>query len=85
MTMLCVVFPRKSCPNFQDVDSNSLSVKDRIKAFEFFQNDQDVKLRDGSKPKRKKPTSKAFDDFESQGILIGFVSIFWSLLIQILS
>ncbi len=54
---------------------NKLSVKERIKAFETREGDAhtDVKLRDG-KPKRKKPTSKAFEEFESQGILIGFVS-----------
>ena len=35
---------------------------------------------DGGRPRKKKPKSRAFEDFESAGILIGFVSIlvFWS-------
>ena len=51
-----------------------MSVRDRIKAFESHGSITDAKLRDGSKPRRKKPKSQAFEDFESQGILIAFVS-----------
>ncbi len=56
-----------------------MSVRDRIAAFEAKKSDvHDVRMRgdagDAGKPRRKKPKSKAFEDFESQGILIGFVS-----------
>ena len=32
-------------------------------------------MREGIKPRKNKPTSKAFTEFESKGILIGFVSL----------
>ena len=54
--------------------NKEVSVKDRIKAFESKNDSLDVKLRDDGKPRKKKPKSKAFEDFENQGILIGFVS-----------
>ncbi len=57
------------------IHAQEVSVKDRIKAFETKGTHLDVKLRDDDgKPRKKKPKSKAFEEFESQGILIGFVS-----------
>ena len=54
-------------------EQKAISVKDRIKEFEAPPSHEAVR-RDDSKPKRKKPKSKAFEDFETSGILIGFVS-----------
>ena len=55
-------------------DVEAVSVKDRVKAFEGSagangSQDQDLK------PKKKKPQSKAFAEFENTGLIIGFVSI----------
>ena len=36
---------------------------------------QVVNKRDGSKPGKKKPKSKAFEEFESSGIIIGMVRL----------
>ena len=62
------------CSVLRASQNKEVSVKDRIKAFESKNDHLDVKLRDDGKPRKKKPKSKAFEDFESQGILIGFVS-----------
>ena len=55
-------------------EQNVMSVKDKIRAFETRNQQPDVRLRETATPKRKKPMSKAFEDFEREGILIGYVS-----------
>ena len=52
-----------------------ISVKDRIKALETKPKDGVNKPADPPRQKRTKPHSKAFEEFESKGIIIGFVSI----------
>ena len=74
-----LLFSRKS--HSKDSDDNTsapASVKDRIRAFEAplpAPRQGEVKVREGIKPRKNKPTSKAFTEFESKGILIGFVSL----------
>ena len=57
------------------------SIAAKIQAFEKTPDSSDSILRDGTRPKKKKPTSKAFEDFESKGIIIGFVSS-WGLFLN---
>lgn len=55
-------------------EDNAISVKDRVQKFERkspADSDIVVNKRDGSKPGKKKPRSKAFEEFESSGIIIG--------------
>ena len=51
-------------------------MKDRISAFECTSSAKPVQTqgKDALKPKKKKPSSKAFQEFERSGIIIGFVS-----------
>lgn len=54
------------------VPDPNVSVKDRIKSFEA---SRDFVARPSEdKPRRKKPQSEAFEQFEANGILIGYVS-----------
>lgn len=54
-----------------------MTVAERIRVFEKSKlgsvGKKEVKLRE--KPRKKKPHSKAFDEFEHTGVLIEFVSI----------
>ena len=64
------------------------SVKDRVNKFEGkvpADGDKVVKRREGSSTagKKKKPKSKAFEEFESSGIIIGMVCVLsWQYLIM---
>ena len=51
-------------------DSDAASVKERISQFTG-NNNSELLTSEYSKPKRQRPTSKAYEMFESQGIMIG--------------
>jgi len=59
-------------------EDNVISVKDRVRKFERKtppDPDMVVNKREGAKPGKKKPRSKAFEEFESSGIIIGMVCV----------
>lgn len=60
-------------------DDTSLSVKDKIKAFETKQLIKGKEAVDHGKPTKRRPASKAFEEFENQGIIIGLVGAKWQL------
>jgi len=67
----------KKATSQQDLD---VTMKDRISAFESTDSVKSVPTqeKDAIKPKKKKPSSKAFQEFERSGIIIGFVSMSWT-------
>ena len=68
------MFRNKKAGASSSADKN-IPVSDRINSFESSDTHAPGALRGrDEKPKRKKPTSKAFQEFESRGIIIGFVS-----------
>lgn len=51
-----------------------VNLKEKLKMFEKSTDDQSKpNMRGGDKPKKKRPVSKAFEEFENSGIIIGMV------------